>query len=202
MVIFREQDFMNYLSLNDYRNAILLALAMDQPGRLYKLFKDLPASSPSTGTYSITGHPSVDEVIRTLGGADLAKLLRRVRDWNSNARTSDVAQRILHAVVKLRAADDIIAAFGEEGVLNVLASLPNDSIATSKTTGASAIREIVEALIPYTERHLARMEKLVQESYIVDYLLGEMDDGRFDGLDSEVDEDHSMDVDRLTAVEV
>ena len=31
-------------------------------------------------------------------------------------------------------------------------------------------------------------EKLVQESYVVDYLLGEMDDGRFDGLEEEEEE--------------
>ena len=50
------------------------------------------------------------------------------------------------------------------------------------------MRELLEALIPYTERHLARMERLVQESYVVDYVLGEMDDG-LDGGEEGMDVD-------------
>ncbi|THG98544.1 hypothetical protein EW026_g3660 [Hermanssonia centrifuga] len=198
-LVLKEQDFMNYLSLNDYRNAILLALAMEQPGRLHTLFKNLPSSSPA-GSISITGHPAVDEVVRTLGGVDLAKLLRYVRDWNANVRTSGVAQRVLHAIVKLRAADDIIAAFGEEGAFSVLASMSaeGETGGGKESKGVSPLREIIEGLLPYTERHLARMEKLVQESYVVDYLLGEMDDGRFG--DDLFDEVSAMEVDTAVAI--
>lgn len=173
---------------------------MDQPGRLHTLFKNLPSSSPDVTAFSITGHPAVDEVIRTLGGADLAKLLRHVRDWNAKAKTSGVAQRVLHAVVKLRTADDIVAAFGEEGAFSVLASVVEGAAVTKEGKGASALRELMEALIPYTERHLARMEKLVQESYVVDYLLGEMDDGRFGGVGDEFEDDQAMEVDRAPVV--
>lgn len=214
----REQSFQNYLALQDYRNAMLLALAMEQPGRLHTLFKNLPASASSAeDVASITGSSAVDAVLRTLGGIDLAKLLRYVRDWNAQARTSIVAQRVLHAVVKLRRADDIARAFDA-------ASVPTPSsfaIAFPSTTddatdaggrgaagaatssdgrGASALREVVEALVPYTERHLARMEKLVQESYVVDYLLGEMDDGMF-GLDGHDDDDAADDAVELMGVD-
>jgi U3 small nucleolar RNA-associated protein 13 len=51
-----------------------------------------------------------------------------------------------------------------------------------------ALKELVDALIPYTERHLSRMDKLIQDSYMVDYVLGEMDDGIFD-VDDEMDVD-------------
>ncbi len=33
------------------------------------------------------------------------------------------------------------------------------------------------AFIPYTERHLARTERMVQDSYVLDFLIGEMDGG-------------------------
>ena len=206
---------MNYISLQDYRNAILLALAMEQPGRLHTLFKTLPASSSPSSAASITGHPSVDIVIRTLSGPDLAKLLRYVRDWNASARTSTVAQRVLHAVVKLRKADEIIQAFdassssavaffpgasgGGDAVGGEQASARGGSSAADAKLGrgASALRELVEALVPYTERHLARMEKLVQESYVVDYLLEEMDDGLFgvEGEDGEMVADEGPELD-------
>ena len=158
---------------------------MDQPGRLYNLFKTLPAPPDPLVPPCITGHPSVDEVIRTLGGSDLARLLLYVRAWNANAKTSDVAQRVLHAVVKLRPAEEIAAAFGEESSINGLAEASGLNEARRAGNGASALRELLEALLPYTERHLTRMERLVQESYMVDYLLGEMDDGRFPEDDAE-----------------
>jgi len=198
----REQEFLNYVSLNNYRKAIQLALAMEQPGRLHSLFADIRSNavmnqsneSPSISTLSITGHPSVDEVIRTLAGSDLARLLRYVRDWNAKAKTSGVAQGVLYAIVKLRSAEDVMLAFGDEA---------GDSIMMNGligTTSGTSLKELVDALIAYTERHLSRMERLVQESYVVDYILGEMDDGMFDG-ELGVDES-SMDVDTSIAIQV
>jgi U3 small nucleolar RNA-associated protein 13 len=189
MMLFREQDFLNYLSLNDYRKAIQLALAMEQPGRLFSLFKNIRSESASES--SITGHRSVDEVIRTLGGSDLAKLLRYVRDWNANAKTSGVAQGVLFAVVKLRSADDVMKAFGDEVGE---AAFARGEVFDQKAMGAggaggTALKELMDALIPYTERHLSRMERLVQESYMVDYILSEMDDGMFDGELADYDVD-------------
>jgi U3 small nucleolar RNA-associated protein 13 len=195
----REQDFTNYLALNNYRKAMQLALVMEQPGRLLSLFKGLrSASALAPPDHSITGDPSVDEVIRTLPGSDLVKLLRYVRDWNTNAKTSDVAQGVLHAVVKLRTVDDFMRAFGDEAGEAALASSQPLDASREKSAGAggTAMKEMVDAMIPYTERHLARIEKLVQDSYVVDYILGEMDDGMFDG---DLDSDNSvvMDVDTL-----
>ncbi|CAK5280627.1 unnamed protein product [Mycena citricolor] len=178
-LVLKEQDFLNYLELNDYRRAIQLAISMGQPGRLYNLFKDIrsAAAESSEPSSSITGSTSVDEVIRTLGGSDLARLLRFVRDWNTVAKTSIIAQGVLFAVVKLRSADDVAAAFGDELHESSLAEGVKESDGVS---GSTAVKELVEALIPYTERHLARVDRLVQESYMVDYILGEMDDGMFD----------------------
>jgi U3 small nucleolar RNA-associated protein 13 len=187
---------MNYLALHDYKKAIQLALSMSQPGRLLSLFKNVISSPPEDADQpSIIGDPSVDEVIRTLGGSDLAKLLRFVRDWNTNAKTSTVAQRILLTIVKLRSADEIIQAFGDETYEKVFAD-GEVSSQPPTTTGRTALKELVDALIPYSERHLSRMEKLVQDSYVVDYILGEMDDGMFDdGFDDDV-----MEVDTIGTV--
>ena len=162
--------------MNDYRKAIELALAMEQPGRLLSLFKTI--STNEFEENSLTGRSSVDEAIRTLGGADLAKLLGFARDWNTNAKTSRVAQGVLYAIVKLKSAEEVIQAL-QDGTRDVV-------LAGGKTT----LKELVDALIPYTERHLARVNKLVQESYMVDYILREMDDGMFDEMD--VDEESHL----------
>ena len=163
---------MNYVSLRDYRNAILLALAMQQPGRLLSLFKSVRSGLDVEGLTrfkSFTGSPAVDEVIRTMSADDLVTLIKFVRDWNSNAKTSEVAQEILYAIVKLRPAEDIIEMFKTQ------ISLTGEEQSTDAAGGG--LKEIVDGLIPYTERHLARMERLIQESYVVDFLLEEMDQG-------------------------
>lgn len=183
---------MNYVSLHDYKRAIQLALAMSQPGRLFNLFKDVSASEEAIQSTALTGNASVDEVIRTLEGSDLAKLLRFVRDWNTKAKTSIVAQQVLFAIVKLRSADDVIQAFGDENTEKIFADGEDALSANGPTTGRTALKELIDALIPYSERHHARMERLVQESYVVDYILGEMDDGM---LDDDLMGDDIMEVD-------
>ncbi|KAH9920244.1 WD40 repeat-like protein [Epithele typhae] len=207
----KEQDFANYLELHDYRSAILLALSMDQPGRLHALFASLPSVSASKQD-SITGHPAVDTALATLPLPDLARLLRTVRTWNARARTAPVAQRVLHAVVRLRPAADVARAFDAEASLAVATSSSSVSfgdgdapaaVRQEEGRGATALKELVDALIPYTERHLARMDKLLQDSYVVEHLLSEMDDGMFgelaDDLEDENDVDR-MDVERTVAV--
>ncbi|KAJ8084566.1 U3 small nucleolar RNA-associated protein 13 [Marasmius tenuissimus] len=188
-LVLKEQDFQNYLSLHDYRRAIELALAMAQPGRLFNLFKEVSSrdgSEPdSEASSSLVGSPAVDEVLRTLSGPDLSRLLKYARDWNANAKTSTVAQTVLYAIFKLRPAEDVVKAFTDE---IQIADSENESSLTA-STGSTALKEWIDGFIPYSERHLARLDKLVQDSYMVDFLLSEMDGGVFDG---EVDE---MDVD-------
>jgi len=170
-LVSKEQDLLNYVSLRDYRNAVSLALAMQQPGRLLALFKSVRDGSEAGGPNqlkSFTGSPAVDEVIRTIPAEDLIALIKFVRDWNSNAKTSEIAQEILHAIVKLRSTEDIMDAFRSQTALT----------GEERTSdGGGGLKEMVDGLIPYTERHLARMERLIQESYVVDFLLEEMDQG-------------------------
>lgn len=200
---------MNYLSLHDYRNAIQLALAMDQPGRLLNLFRSIHSESPEGAEPqppSFSGHPAVDTVLRTLADADIARLLRYIRLWNATAKTSAVAQRVLHALLKLRPVDDITHAFGDDLASGAGVTESHGALTVSVNThgegrGATALKDWVEAVIPYTERHLNRMERLLQDSYVVDYLLGEMDGGLFDELDDlDAREDIAMEVDRVVEI--
>ncbi|KZT57066.1 WD40 repeat-like protein [Calocera cornea HHB12733] len=181
-----EQDFLNYVSLKDYRSAIVLALAMDQPKRLLTLFTTINAAR-GEGNRSITGSPEVDQVVKTLGAADLVRLLKHVRDWNATARTSPIAQLILHAVLKLRTADDIAAAFSSQMRDEPeLAEGDQEEEDRPRRKPEVSLRELIDGLLPYTERHYARAERLVQDSYVVDHVLGQMDDWLFDDGDAMV----------------
>ncbi|KIJ66198.1 hypothetical protein HYDPIDRAFT_166510 [Hydnomerulius pinastri MD-312] len=192
--VLREQDFMNYLALHDYRRAIELALSMKQPGRLLNLFKDIRSAALEaqlSSDKSVSGNLALDEVLRMLSGSDLALLLCYIRDWNSNAKTSGVAQDVLYTIMKLRPMEDVVAAFGEDS-LDALDSLHSDQ--RRSAGGATGLKDVIDGLIPYTQRHLARIDRLVQESFVVDYILSEMDGGMFDGGD-----EGAMDVDATVA---
>lgn len=147
----QDQELQNYIHKGDFREAITLALALNHPARLLSLLQSVINTSPPEFG-SLSGLKAVDEVLSTLSNEQLLSLLSRVRDWNTNARTSPVAQRVLNVVVKSYSAERL-AALG-------------------KMKGG---REVVEALRVYTERHYRRVEELWGESWVVEFLLGEMD---------------------------
>ena len=163
---------------------------MNQPGRLLSLFTSLRASlsDPETASSSYTGSPEVDQVIATLPDIDLVRLLKMVRDWNANAKTSPVAQGILHCILRLRSAEQLVQVFERvQSVKNAFAldaeetaeQEGDDKPKTRKQETLPALNELLEGLIPYSQRHFTRIDKLVQDSYALDYIVGEMDGGVF-----------------------
>ncbi|KAF2854510.1 WD40 repeat-like protein [Plenodomus tracheiphilus IPT5] len=153
-----DQKLQNYAYAGNYREAIVLALQMDQPGRLLSLFKSVvETEQPDAG--SMTGLHSVDDVLGSLADEQLYKLLLRLRDWNTNVRTAPVAQKILWAVVK---------------------SYPAARLASLRPQGKvgakGSLKDILDAIRAYSERHYKRVEELVDESYLLDFTLREMDE--------------------------
>ena len=170
---------------------------MSQPRRLLSLFTTVLGSQTHLDHPSLayTGSPEVDEVIRTLPGLDLVRLLKHVRDWNSNARTCSIAQNVLHAILRLKTPEEILQAF--EQATSIATSTTDDTGADGedarprkRTQPVMGLRELLDGLIPYSERHFSRIDRLVQDSYVLDYVVGGMDGGMFGD---------SMDVDGVAA---
>jgi U3 small nucleolar RNA-associated protein 13 len=158
--IAQDQELQNHIRAKNYREGITLALQLNHPGRLLKLFEDvivnLPESEREEG--SITGSCAVDQVLRELSHGQLWLLLQRIRDWNSNARTAPVAQRILNCLLR---------------------SYPTSTwtqMARERRIGGSGMKDMLRALEVYTERHFRRIDELVDESFLVEYTLLEMDE--------------------------
>jgi U3 small nucleolar RNA-associated protein 13 len=82
-----------------------------------------------------------------------------LRDWNTNVRTAPVAQKILNTVVR---------------------SYPASRLASVKPAGKvgakGGLKDVLDAIKAYSERHYRRVEDLVDESYLLDFTLREMDD--------------------------
>ncbi len=76
-------------------------------------------------------------------------LLSFVREWNTNAKKSVIAQRVLRA---------ILATYSPE----VLRSCEIN------------LKQLADALLVYTERHLDRVNKLVRNSFLIDYTFENM----------------------------
>ncbi|KAK2748293.1 U3 small nucleolar RNA-associated protein 13 [Myotisia sp. PD_48] len=166
----QDQQLQNYIHAGAYREAITLALRLNHPGRLLSLFTtaiDSNEDNAVKGADSLTGNADIDAVLKSLDDELLYILLVRLRDWNTNARTSRVAQRILYAVFKSYPPSTFIA------LAESRKALPENA----KIDKGSRMKDILEALAAYTERHYKRIEELVDDSYLVEWVLGEMDDG-------------------------
>ncbi|EAW10219.1 U3 snoRNA-associated protein UTP13 [Aspergillus clavatus NRRL 1] len=171
----QDQQLHNYIRAGAYREAITLALQLNHPGRLLSIFStaidaaDNPYSTDADhndSANSLTGDPSVDEVLQSLDPSNLRLLLLRLRDWNTNARTSRVAQRILFALFRSYPASTFV-----ELAKSSMAKRGGDA------RTAAGMKDILQALAAYTERHYRRVEELTDESYLVEWVLSEMDGG-------------------------
>lgn len=153
----QDQQLQNHIHAKNYREVITLSLALNHPGRLLRVFQDiiaLPASERDPN--SLMGVQAVDDVLATLDESQVYKLLERVRDWNTNARTSPVAQRVLGVVLRSYDMDFFM-----------------DMARDRRFRGT---RELLRALEVYTDRHYKRLEELVDENYLLEYTLREMDE--------------------------
>ncbi|CAG8009515.1 unnamed protein product [Penicillium salamii] len=196
----QDQELQNYIRAGAYREAITLALQLNHPGRLLSLFTaainaaDDPTSSAEDreqAAASLSGNPAIDEVLQNLDPANLRTLLLRLRDWNTNARTSRVSQRILYALFRSYPASTFV-------------ELATQSVRGKNGRAAAGLKDILQALAAYTERHYRRVEELVDDSYLVEWVLGEMDGGvGLGGLRDltvgDVEEEHEKDVIMLEA---
>lgn len=170
-----EQDQMlqNHILARNYKEVITLSLALNHPGRLLKVFQDvinLPEAERDSGTYM--GVQAVDDVLGSLNQEQLYKLLERVRDWNTNARTATVAQKVLNCLLRKYPQSLWTDMARDRTILRLARNTSKGKV----TTGSNGMKDLFRALEAYTERHYKRMEDLIDETYLLEYTLREMDE--------------------------
>ena len=123
---------------------------MSQPRRLLGVFWELLDSGAQ-------GIEQMNAAVREICAPALAdppdrsglsRLLSHARDWNTNSKSSRVAQALLTAV---------LTAVGPDTLRQV-----------------DGIKHLVESILPYSERHFARLDRLHRASYLLDYTLHAM----------------------------
>lgn len=176
----QDQELQNHIRASNYREAIVLALQLNHPKRLLDLFSAV-VNGPHDPA-SICGNADVDEVLVNLSDAHLWALLRRLRDWNANARTHNVAQHVLYALLRLHP---------KERLLNVRRKRKNPNPAASEAVNGDlagamsalsteeknkeSVKEVLDGLKAYTERHYARLDKMSEERFVLLWALQQMD---------------------------
>lgn len=180
-LVLKNQDYENFVASQDYRSAILLALSLDQPRRLYNLFASVMGDRQDAT--SLTGSKAVDQALRSLPATDLLRLLTHVRDWNTSIKSSDVAQTVLHAVLRTFSAQHLLeldeASRDSSSAGETQATLLSEALRAGsghkrqqQDNKPSSIGDLLEGLLPYTQRHFARADRaLSQESFVLDYTL-------------------------------
>ena len=189
-----DQALQNHIHAKNYREVISLCLQLNHPGRLLRVFQDVMAqqqqhtSSDEDGAETITGSRDVDEVLASLSDHHLRLLLQRLRDWNTNARTAPVAQTVLHCLLKNHPVSKFVDMARPRRRKN--GSIEDEEDNDESIGGLDGrqqrgvdIKELFRALEVYSERHYRRIEDLVDESYVVEYTLGEMDEILGGGVD-------------------
>lgn len=73
----------------------------------------------------------------------LSRCLDFIKEWNTNSAKAAVAQQLLGAILR--------------------------RIPFSRLRKLPGIAATVEALVPYSERHFQRIDRLVQASFVIDY---------------------------------
>ena len=175
----QDQELQNHIRAANYREAIVLALQLNHPKRLLDLFTAVINGPQDAG--SLTGKQGVDDVLaNSLSDGQLWNLLQRLRDWNANGRTHHVAQHFLYAILRLVPKDRLLnlrrrrpkasEASVDEGLAEALAEL------STHNKSQESVKDVLDGLKAYTERHYARMAKTSEERFVLSWALQQMDD--------------------------
>lgn len=168
----QDQLLQNHILARNYREVITLCLTLNHPGRLLKVFEEvvnLPENDREAD--SLMGIQAVDEVLASLPREQIYKLLERVRDWNTNARTATVAQKVLNCLLRKYPQSMWVDMARDRNILKLARSSTRGA-----APGGNAMRDMFRALEVYTDRHYKRLEELIDETYLLEYTLREMDE--------------------------
>ncbi len=163
--VMKEQALLNCLYVKDYARAIEIAFEIQHPFRLMQILREVKEGPKDVDAQRWIKHvdKDVDDdddaamtatdcfvdiflqgIIHDLD--KLKQLLEWMRDWNTNAKQSEITQWLIASL--LRHVPPAQWAKMHENSLRLL-----------------------DGLIAYSERHFQRMERLLQKSFVVDFTI-------------------------------
>ena len=141
----RQQDLQNKIALQDFAGALPLALALQQPVRVRALLE----------AWCLSAAYAPADVVRTIShlqSEEQHQLLSYIRDWNTRAATYALAQMTLQAW------------------LEACPSWREREMGTEPSW--EGLISMVEGLLPYNAKHYERLDRLMEQSYLLDFIQG------------------------------
>lgn len=155
--VLKEQKLFNCLRNDKLLDAVQIAFELGHPHRLLQILNDLmegPRHKDRPDQVANNSDIAVEDifapVVQSLADSDeqLKQLLEWIKEWNTNAKHSAVCQAL---------------------IATILRELP-----PSRLQKIENVAHTVEALIAYSERHLQRVDRMLQKSYLVDFSIVSM----------------------------
>ncbi len=185
----QDQELQNHIRSSNYREAIVLALQLNHPRRLLELFTAVVDGDKEAD--SVIGKHDVDEILRSgLGDSQLWTLIKRVRDWNANARTFHVAQRILHALLMLVPKERLLR-IQDPRRRRQQRSIADDELAdgmqaltvADESGGGKkeSMKDVLDGLRAYTQKRVERHQRTAEERWVLVWALEQMSSVAADG---------------------
>lgn len=148
-VILSQQELSNLLHAKDYRRALNVAFNLNQPRKIFEIFQEVIADQDPISLTPFNNKPSLlSEIISHMPHNHVEKLFEYLREWNTNGKYAMTSQIILAHILK--------------------------TYTTSSLMKVPDMRLALQALIPYTTRHQQRVNNFIQQSFIIDFTLSEM----------------------------
>ncbi|EFA79504.1 WD40 repeat-containing protein [Heterostelium album PN500] len=143
-----QQSLDTSLRQRDFKRALKLALILNQPRQSLNIFNMMMESE--------NGEDLIKSTLKKFGKLDIVKILKFVRDWNTNSKFVPVSQIILRSIMTMYLPSEIIK----------IHELP----------------ELLESLIPYNERHFQRLDRILQKTYLLDFTISSINPAASDLL--------------------
>eukprot|EP01105_Mastigella_eilhardi_P025083 TRINITY_DN6711_c0_g1_i1.p1 TRINITY_DN6711_c0_g1~~TRINITY_DN6711_c0_g1_i1.p1 ORF type:complete len:846 (-),score=238.34 TRINITY_DN6711_c0_g1_i1:24-2285(-) len=142
--IIKEQQLQNLLANGHHEKALQIALELNHRQHAYEIVQHLLATSPEP----YPAPSAAWRLVSSLSDENAARLLCFARDWNAAARKCAAAQAV------------------------AAAALRHYDVERLKQIMGAGLPKLVEAFLPYTERHCKQLERLTQSAAFIDYTLG------------------------------
>jgi len=97
-----EQDLANMLLRKDFKNALLLALHLQQPFRLFALLNE-----HTRGLSFVEAQTRMRALFDTLPADKLDRILVYIRDWNTSFKRAALAQIVLNVLLRMPARTEL-----------------------------------------------------------------------------------------------
>ena len=186
-LIVKKSEINNYIVNKEYTKAVKLCIELNEPRKLLRLFKSILYNNSSTSDDNLATN-ALTRILMNLNGNELGALLSLIVDWNCNGKHGYLSQMLLYIIYNIYDLNDIAFGIKHDKFINThkrgksmskdnLNSkiLNLDSFEIGSTSQTQRMTEMNSALNAYSKRHLKRVNNLIKQTYLIDYVLDSID---------------------------